>query len=141
MSRPASASEEKRRVARERAREWRIANPERKREANSKWREANQERKRAYDRQYQRPTLTTKYPEKRAYILNAKDCPCVDCGEQLEPRQMHFDHVRGEKLFEVGGNAVRRSLAAIKAEIAKCEVRCVHCHGRRHRLEQEAAAG
>jgi hypothetical protein len=42
---------------------------------------------------------------------------------------MDFDHVRGEKLFDVSrmvGPGL--SLELIKAEIAKCDVVCANCH-------------
>lgn len=57
--------------------------------------------------------------------------PCVDCGES-DPVVLEFDHVRGEKRAEIA-KLVRNyvSLDVLKAEIAKCEVRCGNCHRRK----------
>lgn len=53
---------------------------------------------------------------------------CVDCGN-ADIRVLEFDHVRGKKVASVGSMIRRgRALAVIKAEIAKCEVRCRNCH-------------
>lgn len=57
--------------------------------------------------------------------------PCVDCGED-DPVVLEFDHVRGEKLFEISradNNCV--SIATLRREIVKCEVRCANCHRRK----------
>ena len=53
---------------------------------------------------------------------------CADCGFS-DIRALDFDHVRGEKIDDVGA-LIRsgRSITLIKAEIAKCEVRCRNCH-------------
>jgi hypothetical protein len=53
---------------------------------------------------------------------------CVDCGEK-EPILLDFDHVRGEKKHNVS-NMIHRGYKweTIKAEIDKCEIRCVRCH-------------
>jgi hypothetical protein len=69
-----------------------------------------------------------------------KEHPCTDCGE-TNPIILEFDHIRDKK-FNIS-DAVRRSvtLTRIKAEVAKCEVRCANCHraktyrdmGRTHR--------
>jgi hypothetical protein len=61
----------------------------------------------------------------RAYLL---EHPCIDCGES-DPIVLDFDHVRGEKKFNVS-SGVRRmfSIAVLDEEIAKCEVRCANCH-------------
>jgi hypothetical protein len=81
----------------------------------------------------------------RDIIMRAKDRPCADCGVQYEPRDMEFDHVRGVKLFTLGGHgtkvcrngrvvricAVTVGLRMLYAEIAKCEVVCRPCHQRR----------
>ncbi len=58
--------------------------------------------------------------------------PCVDCGE-TDLIVLEFDHQPGfEKLFNIG-EATRdvRSMRAVKAEVAKCEVRCANCHRRK----------
>lgn len=54
--------------------------------------------------------------------------PCVDCGI-ADPRVLEFDHVRGEKSYDVSA-MVRRSMgvATIEAEVEKCDVRCANCH-------------
>ena len=53
---------------------------------------------------------------------------CKDCGNS-DIRVLEFDHVRGTKVASVGSMVRRgRALAAIRAEIAKCEVRCRNCH-------------
>lgn len=74
-----------------------------------------------------------------AIIIAAKETPCVDCGIELPPQVMEFDHVRGEKLFTIshwhrfrikGTGKTREQL--IKEEIAKCEIRCPNCHDLRH---------
>jgi len=57
--------------------------------------------------------------------------PCVDCGE-ADPRVLDFDHREGVvKDAEVlrlaqDGYAVER----VRAEIAKCDVRCRNCHAK-----------
>ena|SRR5579872_3385032 len=56
---------------------------------------------------------------------------CVDCGE-TDPLVLEFDHVRGEKVQNVGD--LINSLVSwerIEDEIAKCVVRCANCHRRK----------
>ena len=70
---------------------------------------------------------------RKALLDKAKDKPCMDCGGQFPPEAMDFDHVRGVKSFCVN-RAQSRSLAAIRAEIAKCDLVCSNCHRVRTRL-------
>ena len=70
--------------------------------------------------------------KKRAIVTAAKDVPCTDCGVRYPKRVMEFDHVRGKKTAAVAVMAVKASEAAIRAEIAKCEVVCANCHRLRH---------
>jgi hypothetical protein len=54
--------------------------------------------------------------------------PCVDCPES-DPACLDFDHVRGKKRDEISRMVGKcLSWAVIKAEIAKCDVRCANCH-------------
>lgn len=63
------------------------------------------------------------------YVNNyLKSHPCVDCGNK-NPIVLEFDHVRGEKIKDVGVlKSSSCSLKSIDEEIAKCEVRCANCH-------------
>lgn len=60
-----------------------------------------------------------------------REHPCVDCGES-NLCVLEFDHVRGEKLFNVRGHT-SKNLHQIEEEIKKCDVRCANCHSRRHK--------
>lgn len=68
----------------------------------------------------------------RAKLRDIKAVPCADCGVQYPPSAMDFDHVRGEKRFNVSA-ATRLNLADLLAEVAKCEVVCSNCHRERTR--------
>ena len=69
------------------------------------------------------------YERNLNYIKNyLSNNPCVDCGNN-NIVVLEFDHVRGEKKYNVsdmyrGGY----SLAIIQKEIDKCDVRCANCH-------------
>lgn len=72
-------------------------------------------------------------PSKKRWIDAIKrEHGCVDCG--IKEGRLDFDHRDNEeKLFNVGCYE-GRSWDEIAAEIAKCDVRCKHCHGRRHMM-------
>jgi hypothetical protein len=75
-----------------------------------------------------------------ALIQLHKNKPCIDCGGKFPPVIMEFDHVRGEKLFNIAHwekarLGKRNREQAILEEIAKCEVRCPTCHRLRHLYE------
>ena len=72
---------------------------------------------------------------RREVIKAAKDRPCLDCGVQYPYYVMQFDHVRGEKLFDLRAGHYQ-SYDAILQEIDKCEVVCANCHAARtwHRV-------
>jgi hypothetical protein len=54
--------------------------------------------------------------------------PCVDCGE-ADPIVLEFDHRDpNTKANEVGRLVHTTTLPAVRAEIAKCDVRCGNCH-------------
>lgn len=52
--------------------------------------------------------------------------PCADCRQTFHPIAMDFDHVRGEKKFNLSGAGA--NLAAVQEELEKCEVVCSNCH-------------
>ncbi len=54
---------------------------------------------------------------------------CVLCGYSGTPAALHFHHVDPTtKSFGVGYAGVTRSLAAARAEAAKCVLLCARCH-------------
>lgn len=64
--------------------------------------------------------------EKREYIRQAKRQPCTDCDTEYPYYVMQFDHVRGEKLFNL--SSYTGGYKRIDEEIAKCDVVCANCH-------------
>jgi hypothetical protein len=67
--------------------------------------------------------------EARQYVLDyLLSHPCVDCGE-TDHVVLDFDHVRGLKARGISVMVqLGYPLETIKAEIARCEVRCANCH-------------
>ncbi len=66
--------------------------------------------------------------EHRAFIDALKEGhPCLDCGDSFPPYVMEYDHVRGEKRFNLGKMANHRREAVLE-ELAKCELICCACH-------------
>ncbi len=53
---------------------------------------------------------------------------CFDCGFNEDPVALHFDHVDGEKKFNIGKSLNGYKWKTIEEEIAKCVVRCANCH-------------
>lgn len=53
---------------------------------------------------------------------------CMDCGYNVHPDALEFDHRPDEvKLFELSA-AHKFSAEKVEAEIAKCDVVCSNCH-------------
>jgi hypothetical protein len=80
-----------------------------------------------------------RYRVRREFIDSMKrQTPCADCGNKFPPECMDFDHVRGDK---VGGisSMFMAPMAALEAELAKCEIVCANCHRirTRKRLHQD----
>lgn len=69
----------------------------------------------------------------RTYVADYKAAtPCYDCQESHPFYKMEFDHVWGEKSFNLSeaGNSVC-SFPLVLAEIKKCVVVCRNCHAER----------
>lgn len=69
----------------------------------------------------------------RQYVSDYKAAtPCYDCRISLPFYKLDFDHVRGEKLFNISQAGVSVcSFPKVLLEIAKCEVVCKNCHAER----------
>lgn len=64
----------------------------------------------------------------RAFLDTLKQgALCQDCVQIFPPYVMEYDHVRGEKRFNLGKMANHRR-EAVLAEIEKCELVCCACH-------------
>jgi hypothetical protein len=88
---------------------------------------ANRERYLALEAKRKR----TRAEKRMSYLLEYFEShPCVDCGES-DPLVLEFDHVRGQKEFDVGSELPDRNWESILEEIEKCEVVCSNCHRRR----------
>lgn len=79
------------------------------------------------ERSYARPRSWTN----RGLIREAKSVPCSDCGIQYPYYVMEFDHVRGEKKFNIGALGVNSKTSVLMEEIQKCDVVCCNCHAER----------
>lgn len=69
---------------------------------------------------------------KRAWLRSEKTrLGCAACGMKPEAhhdlRTWHFHHLR-DKLYNISRACHDLSWALLRAEVAKCEVRCVGCH-------------
>lgn len=55
---------------------------------------------------------------------------CIDCGYNEDPIFLNYVHRAGtENLFQIRYDSYMRSPETVEAEMAKCDVRCVFCHG------------
>ena len=82
-------------------------------------------KKEAWDRYEKEKDLA-----KREYIRNLKMTNgCMDCGYNLHPEALEFDHTENNKIHSVADLISRHSkMEAIIDEIAKCEIVCANCH-------------
>ena len=72
--------------------------------------------------------------KKAKWMASLKDHPCMDCSVQYPHYVMDWDHVHGDKEFELGdARRDNTSRVRILAEIEKCELVCSNCHRIRHR--------
>lgn len=67
------------------------------------------------------------YKKSNEIIIKAKSVPCMDCNKVYPWYVMDFDHVRGEKKFNIGASR-HCGINKIKEEIEKCEIVCSNCH-------------
>lgn len=53
---------------------------------------------------------------------------CVDCGYKKDFRALEFDHVDEATKIRTVASCCYSSWVVIKAEVAKCVIRCCNCH-------------
>ena len=88
--------------------------------------------KQAHCRKCSKNKVTEFYQRRKTPVYEyLKGHPCVDCGED-DYRILEFDHVRGEKSFNVSGAWANKKRSEIEEEIKKCDIRCKNCHAIRH---------
>lgn len=78
------------------------------------------------------------YARMSAFQAWLKDQPCWDCEHSYPPECMDFDHVRGNKKFNV---AAIRTIERLSAEITKCDLVCANCHRIRGQKRRGARVG
>lgn len=61
---------------------------------------------------------------------------CVDCGYDAHWDALEFDHDDNSQKRDTVASLMYASWAVIKAEIAKCVVRCANCHAIRTRTRE-----
>ena len=74
---------------------------------------------------------------RRLLVIQERGGRCVDCGAG-NPMVLQFDHVeRRAKSFHIGAT---KSLERIRAEAAKCVLRCANCHQLKSWIHQDRKA-
>ena len=114
------------------SRKWRLNNPEKVKENNAKQRaKMTAKRRAAYNARYKdkrRAFDSRKTGMRKAFLNRWKlAAGCFDCGYAEHAVALDFDHVIGEKVFNLGF-CYGRPWTTILAEVAKCVVRCSNCH-------------
>jgi hypothetical protein len=114
----------------------------RHKENNRRWARANPDKVKAdrdtraatgYYREWQKTPTAAAWRKQRYADVNALlaaiklERGCADCGYRKDPRAMDFDHVRGEKSFNLSQSGSIK-LERILAEVEKCDVVCANCH-------------
>jgi hypothetical protein len=73
--------------------------------------------------------VTARRRRVKAMLVAEAGGRCVLCGYAGNPGALHLHHVDpSSKSFGVGYTGLTRSLAAARAEAAKCVLLCARCH-------------
>jgi len=133
---PSPEQREKYRLA---AIEWRNNHPELVAKQNAKYREKNKEKIQIKNHEYylqnkekskessKKSRLRLKQTNRINIIEFLQKHPCVDCGEK-DIIVLEFDHINGNKDFNISQMIKDKSWKNVLKEITKCEVRCANCH-------------
>ena len=73
--------------------------------------------------------MTRAFQQSRRDLVNKikVDKGCAKCGYSVHAAALDFNHVRGDKKFNVSQDT-KVALQKLLDEIAKCEVLCANCH-------------
>lgn len=77
--------------------------------------------------QNNKPYYVDKSKSRRELVNQLKSNPCTDCGQMFPACAMDFDHVYGEKEFNIS-QKLGVSVEHLLKEVAKCELVCSNCH-------------
>jgi hypothetical protein len=131
--------EEKAKAAYESTKRWRATHREQFRAQQNKWRKENPEKIAASKKKYVKNHSEHVYEVQSAYHAKRRaewlkftstyklERGCIDCGFKGHAAALDFDHVRGEKLFNISESA-SRPLEQVMLEVEKCDIRCANCH-------------
>lgn len=113
------------------------------REYRRTWQAANRDHVREYERNYhariagtplaERIRLSRTESKQRrkllafAFIDATRAGGCVDCGNK-NLSVLQSDHVRGDKVANIGDMPGIFALSLLFVELDKCETRCANCH-------------
>lgn len=86
-----------------------------------------------------RKRLKEAYEEKRRWLNELKNKPCLDCGQTYPPYVMEFDHRDPKTKLFSPGNFGFCSKKEFEVELAKCDLVCANCH--RVRTYKQRLAG
>jgi hypothetical protein len=81
-----------------------------------------------------KPRIWNKIKRKKItkFVEEAKNYPCMDCGRFFPICAMDFDHVRGNKSFNLSSAYKKAgSLKQAQEELNKCDLVCANCHRNR----------
>lgn len=68
----------------------------------------------------------------RQCLIDIKDMqPCMDCNVPYPFYVLEYDHVNGDKSYNVANMKSTFKIDTVLAEIAKCELVCANCHRQR----------
>lgn len=73
--------------------------------------------------------LDLRHQKAQDLVRQIKTDPCLDCGRTYHYSIMDFDHVRGEKKYNIASLVSRKaSTTRVISEIEKCDLVCANCH-------------
>lgn len=84
-----------------------------------------------YERNKEKYVLRAKLYKKQLslYIRTIKESTsCTDCGKKYPYYVMDFDHINGDKEYNIANMFRNKGMQQVKKEIEKCEVVCSNCH-------------